>query len=87
MDKDSLCEEQAGKPPSRTLLSCLGRRRPYAAIVKLVKRVRSKCDISAEEVLVSLFFFFVHLSIIWICFIGKVFVYLMLEIKKQLTNT
>ncbi len=76
MDKDPLCEEQAGKPPSRTLLSCLGRRRPYAAIVKLVKRVRSKCDISAEEVLVSLFFFFSQMKvlslIISLAYIGQI---------------
>ena len=62
MDKDLLGEESAGKPPSRTLVSCLGRHRPYAANVNPIKRVRLKTRSIAEEV-TGLAFFFSHFTV------------------------
>ena len=58
MDKDLLGEEPAGEPPSRTLVSCLGRHRPYAAKVNPIERVRLKTRSIAEEVIDLAFFFF-----------------------------
>ena len=60
MDKDLLGEESAGEPPSRTLVSCLGRHRPYAANVNPIERVRLKTRSIAEEVTGPAFFFFVQ---------------------------
>lgn len=48
-------------PLSRTLVSCLGRHRPYAANVDSIKRVRLKTRSIAEEV-IGLAFFFSHSS-------------------------
>ena len=58
IDKDLLGEESAGKPPSRTLVSCLERHRPYAATVNPIRRVRLKTRSIAEEVTGLAFFFF-----------------------------
>ena len=57
MDKDQAGEESAGEPPSRTLVSCLGRHWPYAATVNPIKRVRLKTRSIAEEVIGLAFFF------------------------------